>query len=77
MQYQPTLRLYNRVATQTHTIECVAVIFLVVCWCVYTLVVCQQASFCASAASTMFYKANRKIFSSKVNIRCVIMEDVT
>lgn len=60
--------------TLTHTVH-TAAIFLLVCWCVYTLGMCQQGSL-SSASSTMFYKANRKIISMKVNIRCVIMEDV-
>lgn len=43
---------------------------------VFTPWVCASKALCPSAASTMFYKANRKVFSMKVNIRCVIMEDV-
>lgn len=76
MPYQSTFMLGYSVAAQIHIIVREALIFLFVCWCVYTLGVCQQGSLSASAASTMFYKANRKIFSTKVNIRCVIMEDV-
>ena len=62
-----------RLCCSTIVSQHAAVIFLLV----FTRWVCaSEALFCASAASTMFYKANRKIFSAKVNIRCVITEDV-
>lgn len=62
-------------SADVHNKVCAAVILVVVC-SVFTPWVCASKALCASAASTMFYKANRKIFSAKVNIRCVIMEDV-
>lgn len=64
------------VAAQTYTIKCAQQLFWLVVCSVFTPWVCASEALCASAASTMFYKANRKIFSAKVNIRCVIMEDV-
>lgn len=76
MPYQSRFMLRASVAAQTHTIKCVQRLFSWLSAGVFTPWVCASKALCASAASTVFYKANRKIFSSKVNIRCVIMEDV-
>lgn len=76
MPYQSNFMLYTSDAAQIRTIKCVRRLFSWFAAGVFTPWVCASKALCASAASTMFYKANRKIFSSKVNIRCVIMEDV-
>lgn len=55
---------------RTDTLFCAQCLFSWLSACVFTPWLCASKALCASAASTMFYKANRKIFSAKVNIMC-------
>lgn len=79
MRYQSTLMLCESIAntdTHTHNNTVCSGYFSRLSAAVFTPWVCASKALCPSAASTMFYKANRKVFSMKVNIRCVITEDV-